>query len=99
MDPKSAYGRRGDATFVDVREPWEWEAGRIGGALHIPLGDLVTRLDEIDPRRLLVVVCRTGARSAEAAGWLRGQGLDAHNLDGGVKAWVASGLPFEGAVV
>jgi rhodanese-related sulfurtransferase len=99
MNPESAYGRIGDATFVDVRESWEWNAGRIGGAVHIPLSDLVTRLDEIDPRRPLVVVCRTGARSAEAAGWLRGEGLDAHNLDGGVKAWVALGLPFEGEVV
>jgi len=77
-----------------VRQPHEWRAGRIEGAHHIPLTQLPRRLRELDRHTPIVVVCRSGHRSRAAATLLRALGFDAHNLDGGVNAWTAAGLPF-----
>jgi rhodanese-related sulfurtransferase len=75
---------------LDVREPAEWAHGHIEGALHIPLGELVARLDEV-PAAQTLVVCRVGGRSAQATGYLLQQGRDAVNLDGGMLEWEAAG--------
>jgi rhodanese-related sulfurtransferase len=75
---------------VDVREPVEWSYGHIEGATHIPLGQLTSRLDEV-PEGQILVVCKVGARSARAVGWLVQQGRDAVNLDGGMLDWEAAG--------
>jgi rhodanese-related sulfurtransferase len=75
---------------IDVREPVEWHHGHIEGALHIPLGELPSRLDEL-PQQQTLVVCKVGARSARAVGWLVQQGRDAVNLDGGMLEWEAAG--------
>jgi rhodanese-related sulfurtransferase len=80
-----------DAVLLDVREPDEWQAGHIEGALHIPLADLPTRADELPTDGDLVVVCRSGARSARAVAWLTQNGHTALNLDGGMGAWAAAG--------
>ena len=79
---------------LDVREPQEWEAGHIAGALHIPLSQLPSRLGELPTDEQLVVVCRVGGRSARAVAWLTGHGYDAVNLDGGMGAWAATGRPM-----
>ena len=92
MTPAELQERRREVQVIDVRWPNEWEAGRIAGALHIPLDELEDRLDEIDPDRQVVTVCRTGERSARAAEQLRAEGLQAENLDGGMLAWAAAGL-------
>ena len=84
----------GDAVVLDVREDDEWEAGHIAGSTHVPLGELMGRLDEVPGTDPLVVVCRVGARSARVAAWLRGQGRDAVNLAGGLESWVAAGRPL-----
>ena len=78
-------------TILDVREPDEWEAGHIKGALHIPLGDLPARFGELPGDGELVVVCRAGGRSARAVAWLAQNGYDALNLDGGMGAGAAAG--------
>lgn len=83
-----------DVQVLDVREDDEWRAGRIEGAHHIPLAQLPTRLDELDRQRPVVAVCRSGNRSGRAALFLQQRGFDVVNLDGGVKAWVADGLPL-----
>jgi rhodanese-related sulfurtransferase len=75
-------GVRTDATVIDVRERDEWQAGHIEGALHVPLAELTARVGEL-PDGELVVVCRSGHRSARAVAWLVHTGLDAVNLDGG----------------
>jgi rhodanese-related sulfurtransferase len=83
-----------DAVILDVREPDEWQAGHIQGALHIPLGDLPARAEELadlPEGRELVVVCRSGGRSSRAVSWLTQNGYDALNLDGGMGAWAAAG--------
>lgn len=99
MEPKLVADRMGEIQLVDVRYPNEWEAGRIAGAIHIPADYLDEHLDDLDGDRLIVTVCRTGARSTDAAEWLRARGLRAENLDGGMLAWKWAGLPFEGRIV
>jgi rhodanese-related sulfurtransferase len=80
-----------DAVFLDVREPDEWQAGHIQGAVHIPLGELPARVGELSPDDQIVVICRSGARSGRAVGWLNQNGYDVLNVDGGMVAWAASG--------
>ena len=75
---------------LDVREPVEWSYGHIEGAVHIPLGQLTSRLDEV-PDGQTLVVCKVGARSAQAVAWLARQGRDVVNLDGGMLDWAAAG--------
>jgi rhodanese-related sulfurtransferase len=84
-------GLSADAVVLDVREPDEWQAGHIEGAVHIPLSQLPTRVEELSPDDEIVVVCRSGGRSSRAAGWLSQNGFDVLNLDGGMVAWAASG--------
>ena len=81
-------------TVVDVREPAEWALGHVPGSVHVPLGALPDRLDDL-PDAELLVVCRSGNRSARAVAWLAHVGYDATNLAGGLLAWHAAGLPLE----
>lgn len=89
--------RDGEAQLVDVREPYEHEAGRIAGALHIELERLPGEAATLDRDRPIVFYCRSGNRSALAAEAFAASGYDAHNLDGGLEAWVGAGLPLEPA--
>jgi sulfur-carrier protein adenylyltransferase/sulfurtransferase len=76
-------------TIVDVREPNEFEICRIPGAILIPLRDLPSRVHELDPSQDVVLQCRSGVRSANAAAWLRYRGFSrARNLTGGILAWI-----------
>jgi rhodanese-related sulfurtransferase len=85
-----------DLQIVDVREPGEWRDGHIAGAAHIPLGDLGARHAELDPQRPIVMVCRSGNRSAHATRALITAGYaDVANLTGGMLAWARAGLPVE----
>lgn len=81
---------------VDVRTPDERPDGVIAGDVLIPLGELSTRAGEIDPSRPALIYCRSGSRSAMAVAALRAAGYDAHNLAGGMIAWVEAGLPVAG---
>lgn len=83
------------AVVLDVREDWEWEAGHIAESVHIPLGELGARIDELPADRPIVVVCRSGARSQMAADAMSDAGWDTANLAGGLLAWHAAGLPLE----
>lgn len=85
---------RSGGLILDVREPDEWSAGHLEGSLFIPMGDVGARLDEIPADRRVVVVCRSGGRSAAVTEALVGAGVDAVNLAGGVTAWVAGGHPI-----
>ena len=84
------------AYLVDVREPHEWAEARVNGATLIPLGSVTERVAEIPADRTVYVICRSGGRSDRAAGWLRTQGVDAVNVDGGTLAWIEAGLPVNG---
>ena len=84
--------------LIDVREDYEWEAGRIPGARHVPLGEVAAAADTIGRGAPVVFVCRVGGRSTLAANAFRRAGYDAYSLAGGVLEWEARGLPFEGLV-
>jgi rhodanese-related sulfurtransferase len=98
LSPHEVAARLETVQLVDVREPHEFEAGRIAGARHVALGRLAEKADSLDPSRPLVFYCHVGARSAMATQAFRASGYDAHNLAGGLVAWVAGGLPFEGEI-
>lgn len=82
-----------DALIVDVREADEVAAGMIDGARHIPLGELRSRVAELDKSRPVVAVCRSGRRSAAAADQLAAAGFTAYTMTGGMLDWSANGLP------
>ena len=85
----------GAAQLIDVREQYEWDAGRIPGATHINLEALGNRASEIDKERPVIFQCRVGNRSAFATEAFRNAGYDAYNMAGGIEAWTAAGLPLE----
>jgi rhodanese-related sulfurtransferase len=87
-----------DTFLLDVREPDEWSSGRAPGAVHVPMHDVPGRLEVLPTDVPVAVICRVGARSAQVAQWLRVQGYDAHNVEGGMLAWQAAGLPVDGVV-
>ena len=85
--------------ILDVREPYEWEAGRIEGAIHIPLAQILAGAEKgrLDPSKPVAVVCRTGNRSELAATMLQARGFDAVNMEGGMEEWARLGLAFTAA--
>jgi len=96
LDPAAAAERlAGGALALDVREDDEWQAGRIAGALHLPVSELALRQDEIPSGRPLLAVCRSGSRSAAVTEALVRAGYEAENLAGGMSAWAAAGLPLD----
>jgi rhodanese-related sulfurtransferase len=80
------------AFVLDVREPDEWVAGHIEGATLIPLGELESRVDEVPADKQVVVVCRSGNRSATGRDILLAAGLPSvTSMAGGVNDWAAQG--------
>jgi rhodanese-related sulfurtransferase len=96
LDPPAvaAAMEAGQLSVVDVREPIEWDAGHITGAVLIPLGEFADRVAEL-PAGPLAIVCRSGSRSSMAADWLHRSGIAASNMRGGMKAWAAAELPID----
>jgi rhodanese-related sulfurtransferase len=84
-----------EVALVDVREQYEWDAGRIPGARHIELERLASRADTVPTDRPIVFVCRLGVRSAMAMQAFRASGWDAYHLGGGIQRWADEGLPIE----
>ena len=85
------------AQFVDVREPDEVAGGTLPGTLNIPLGQIPNRLGELDPNQRVVVMCRSGGRSTQAAEILTAAGFaDVINLAGGWLAWDKAQKPQSG---
>jgi len=77
-----------DLQLVDVREDWEAAIARLAGAMHIPMGQIAARLQELDPTKPVVVYCHHGIRSLNVALALRSRGFaDARSLRGGIDRW------------
>jgi rhodanese-related sulfurtransferase len=83
------------AQLIDVRADHEWEAGRIPGAVHLPLAELAERAGEIDKDRPVVLYCRGGNRSSMATAALTEAGYDAAKLSEGIVGWSESGEPLD----
>lgn len=73
--------------IIDVREADEVAVGKIPGAIHIPLGLLAFRLQDLDKSKEYIIVCRSGNRSGRACQFLDGYGFKAINMTGGMLAW------------
>jgi len=88
-DLKQRLDNGDDIQIVDVREPSEVAIASIPNTVHIPLGQVVNRMDEIDPNRETVVHCKGGVRSAKAIEALQRSGFKGNlvNLKGGITAW------------
>ena len=94
-DPKVVHEHRDEVQLLDVREPFEWNEGRIEGAVHIPLNDLMAgSMEGLEPEKPVVIYCRTANRSEVARAMLEARGVQAHVMEGGSENWVAQGLPF-----
>ncbi len=92
---QAAEKRSQGAFILDVREPSEWTQFHIPGATRIPLGELPNRLNEVPKDRDVVVVCRTGVRSAQGRDILLKAGFTrVTSMTGGMTQWQAQGLPI-----
>lgn len=76
-----------ELNLIDVREVDEVATGKIPGAVNIPLGFIAESLDELDPSKEYIMVCRSGARSGRATQFLESQGFQVRNMKGGMLAW------------
>ncbi len=81
------------AVVVDVREPGEYVGGHVPGALLMPMGQLPSRVVELDRSRPVYVICASGNRSRAMSDYLSRAGFDARSVDGGTTAWAGSGRP------
>ncbi len=92
---KGVHQQLGRIQLVDCREPYEWNAGRVDGAIHIPLNALMAGGGPaLDPSKPVAVICRSGNRSELAAMMLQARGFEAYNVEGGMEHWAREGLPF-----
>ncbi|MEP6545825.1 MAG: rhodanese-like domain-containing protein [Gammaproteobacteria bacterium] len=92
LSPREFLERRAggaEMTLLDVREDWEIALAPVPSEiLHIPMGQIATRLGELDPAQETVVICRSGGRSLQVATFLAGRGFGSvYNLAGGILAW------------
>ncbi len=85
---------RAERPLIDVREPWEYEAGHVPGAVNLPMSTIGERLDEL-PDGPFDVICKAGGRSARVVEALSARGHDATNVEGGTDDWIAAGYPIE----
>ncbi|WP_456283842.1 rhodanese-like domain-containing protein [Microbacterium sp. JZ101] len=85
---------REDVPLIDVRETHEFAAGRVPGAVNLPMSELGMRLDEL-PAEPFDVICEVGGRSARVVEALTARGYEATNVAGGTSAWRAAGYDIE----
>jgi rhodanese-related sulfurtransferase len=98
VDVETVHSLKDDPNvfLLDVREPYEYEAGHIPGITLIPMADVPARLGEIPTDKEVIVTCRSGNRSSQIADYLREQGFtNVHNMEGGIIAWEAAGFEVE----
>lgn len=87
---------RDDVVLIDVREQVEYDAGHIPGVTLIPLGEVASRMSEIPTDKTVIITCRSGNRSGQAADFLRANGFtNVHNMSGGILDWERAGFPVE----
>ena len=93
VDVNEAWDRAGQgALLIDVREKHEVRTGTPKGAVHIPMQRVERRLSTLEGKEVLVI-CQSGNRSGRVTSYLRHQGIDAHNVRGGMISWRRAGLP------
>jgi rhodanese-related sulfurtransferase len=92
-DVHGVHDRLGQIQLVDCRELYEWTAGHIDGALHLPLNSIMAGAGaDLDRSRPVAVICRTGNRSELATMMFQARGFEAYNVEGGMEAWDIAGF-------
>jgi hydroxyacylglutathione hydrolase len=93
---REVFDRKDEVQILDVREPYEWEAGHVEGSVHVPLAQVMAGGEQgrVATDRPVMVICRTGNRSELAALMLQARGINAENVEGGLEAWSRDGLPI-----
>lgn len=92
---RDVYDRLQEIQLVDCRENYEWVAGHVDSAIHIPVNSIMAGAGgDLDKAKPVAVICRTGNRSELATMMLQARGYDATNVEGGMEAWASAGLPF-----
>jgi rhodanese-related sulfurtransferase len=92
---KGVHDRLGQIQLVDCREQYEWDAGRVQGAVHLPLNAIMAGAgDDLDKGKAVAVICRSGNRSELATMMFQARGYEAYNVEGGMEAWASEGLPI-----
>lgn len=92
---QGVHDRLYQVTLVDCRELYEWVAGRIDGAVHLPVNAIMAGAgSDLARDKPVAVICRTGNRSELAAMMLQARGYEAYNVAGGMEAWAAAGFGF-----
>jgi rhodanese-related sulfurtransferase len=88
----------GNAVVIDVRQPDEWASGHVAGAVHIPVDDVIARIDELPAGKDLLFICAMGARSGLACEMAAAMSLASDrlfNIEAGTPAWIQGNYPTE----
>jgi rhodanese-related sulfurtransferase len=95
-DYRKLYEEQDRWQILDVREPYEWDAGHVDGSIHVPLADVMAgrEAQHLEKDRPVAVICRSGNRSELAMLMLQARGFEAVNVEGGAQGWVQAGLPL-----
>ena len=92
---KGVHDHLDEIQLVDCRELYEWVAGKIDGAVHIPLNSIMAGAgSDLDKATPVAVICRSGNRSELATMMLQARGYEAYNIEGGMEAWESAGFDF-----
>ena len=98
LDEAKAMLDSGNAIVIDVRQPDEWSGGRVAGAIHIPVDDILSRIDELPIDKDLLFICAAGVRSGLACEMAAAMNVDTdrlYNIEDGTPAWIQKNYPTE----
>lgn len=88
QEVKQRQERNEELTILDVRELWERQTTSIAGSQHVPMADIPSRVQELDPEQHIIVYCHHGVRSLSVTDWLRKQGFEkVQSMSGGIDQW------------
>ena len=86
------------AVVIDVRREDEWLTGHVSGAIHIPIDDMLDRLDELPDQKILLFICAAGVRSGLACEYAASTGISTellYNIEDGTPDWIANNYPID----
>ena len=98
VDEAKSMLEDGESIVIDVRQPDEWLSGRVQGAIHIPVDDILMRIDELPDDKNLLFICAAGARSGLACEMAAAMDLPTdrlYNIEDGTPVWIEKNYPIE----
>lgn len=98
VDEAKSMLEDGESIVIDVRQPDEWLSGHVQGAVHIPVDDVLVRIDELPVDKNLLFICAMGARSGLACEMAAAMNLPTdrlYNIEDGTPAWIEKNYPID----